>query len=65
MTLHTAPPVFINRKELAAQLGVSDRTIRNWQVQGLVPAIRIGKRTTRYCLNDVAAFLKKRGGSAR
>jgi excisionase family DNA binding protein len=65
MTTHTAPPAFINRKELAAQLGVSDRTIRNWQNQGLVPAIKIGKRTVRFSLTDVTTFLKKRGGSAR
>jgi excisionase family DNA binding protein len=61
MTTHTAPPAFINRKELAAQLGVSDRTIRNWQNQGLVPAVRIGKRTVRFCLSDVTAFLKRKG----
>jgi excisionase family DNA binding protein len=65
MTLHTASPAFITRKELATQLGVSDRTIRNWQNQGLVPAIRIGKRTVRFSLADVTTFLKKRGGAAR
>ena len=65
MLNHSAPPAFINRKELAAQLGVSDRTIRNWQNQGLVPAIKIGKRTVRFSLTDVTTFLKKRGGAAR
>jgi len=60
MTTHTAP-IFVNRKELATHLGVSDRTITNWQRAGLVPAIRIGKRTVRFCLADVTTFLKRRG----
>ena len=53
----------LDEKDLAEQLQVTTRTIRNYRQEGLIPFIRIGKRTLRYDLADVVAFLKKRGGS--
>lgn len=55
----------LDEKDLAEQLQVTTRTIRNYRQEGLIPFIRIGKRTLRYDLADVVAFLKKRGGAAR
>jgi excisionase family DNA binding protein len=55
----------LDEKDLAEQLQVTTRTIRNYRQEGLIPFIRIGKRTLRYDLQDVVAFLKKRGGTAR
>ena len=53
----------LDEKDLAEQLQVTTRTIRNYRQEGLIPFIRIGKRTLRYDLADVVAFLKRRGGS--
>jgi DNA-binding transcriptional MerR regulator len=55
----------LDEKDLALELKVTTRTIRNYRQEGLIPFIRIGKRTLRYDLADVVAFLKRRGGSAR
>ena len=48
----------LDEKDLAEQLQVTTRTIRNYRQEGLIPFIRIGKRTLRYDLADVVAFLK-------
>ena len=53
----------LDEKNLAEQLQVTTRTIRNYRQEGLIPFIRIGKRTVRFDLQDVVTFLKKRGGS--
>ena len=53
----------LDEKDLAEQLQVTTRTIRNYRQEGLIPFIRIGKRTLRYDLQDVVTCLKKRGGS--
>jgi excisionase family DNA binding protein len=53
----------LDEKDLAEQLQVTTRTVRNYRQEGLIPFIRIGKRTLRYDLQDVVTFLKKRGGS--
>ena len=51
----------LDEKNLAEQLQVTTRTIRNYRQEGLIPFIRIGKRTLRYDRADVINFLKKRG----
>ena len=53
----------LDEKDLAEQLQVTTRTIRNYRQEGLIPFIRIGKRTLRYDLADVINFLKKRGSN--
>ena len=58
-------PALVNRNQLSFELGVTTRTVRNWEIDGLLPSIRIGKRTVRYRIDDVIAFLKKRGGVSR
>lgn len=52
----------LDEKDLALELKVTTRTVRNYRQEGLIPFIRIGKRTLRYDLQDVVAFLKRRGG---
>jgi DNA-binding transcriptional MerR regulator len=40
-------------------LDVSERTLEYWRYRGLGPAfIRVGRRTVRYRLSDVEAFLE-------
>ncbi len=54
---------FLDEKDLALELKVTTRTVRNYRQEGLIPYIRIGKRTLRYDLADVINFLKKRGSN--
>ena len=54
---------FLDEKDLALELKVTTRTVRNYRQEGRIPYIRIGKRTLRYDLTDVINFLKKRGAS--
>jgi DNA-binding transcriptional MerR regulator len=51
----------LDETDLALELKVTTRTVRNYRQEGLIPYIRIGKRTLRYDLADVINFLKKRG----
>jgi DNA-binding transcriptional MerR regulator len=53
----------LDEKDLALELKVTTRTVRNYRQEGRIPFIRIGKRTLRYDLTDVINFLKKRGSS--
>jgi excisionase family DNA binding protein len=53
----------LDEKDLAQELKVTTRTIRNYRQEGLIPYIRMGKRAVRFDLTDVIAFLKKRGGN--
>jgi excisionase family DNA binding protein len=55
----------LDEKDLAQELKVTTRTVRNYRQSGIIPYIRMGKRAVRFDLGDVVAFLKKRGGSAR
>jgi excisionase family DNA binding protein len=50
-------------KEVAEHLGVSDRTIRNWIVSGLLPATNIGSPARphyRVAESDLDRFLAER-----
>ena len=53
----------LDEKDLAFELKVTTRTVRNYRQEGLIPYIRLGKRTLRYDLADVINFLKKRGSN--
>ncbi len=53
-------------QEVAQQLRVSERTVRNWIEQDELPAFTIGKRGYRIAESDLLAFIdarKKRGKS--
>lgn len=65
MTQPKETPALVNRNQLAFELGVTARTIRNWETEGLLPSIRIGKRTVRYRIDSVVTFLQKRGSVSR
>ncbi len=47
----------MNLREVAAFLGVSERTVRNYVTRGLIPATRIGPKLLRISPDDVAAFV--------
>ena len=65
MRLQKETASLVNRNQLAYELGVTARTIRNWELEGLLPSIKIGKRTVRYRIEHVISFLEKRGGVSR
>jgi predicted site-specific integrase-resolvase len=48
----------LNKKEVAARLKVTTRTIENWQQRGVIPFIKI-KKVTLFCWDDVVRHLKK------
>ena len=50
----------LNIQELAAALGETVRTIRNWQYKNILPYLSLGKRQVRYRLDAVLAALEKR-----
>lgn len=47
-------------QEVAQQLRVSERTVRNWIEQGELTAFSIGKRGYRIGESDLNAFINKR-----
>jgi len=57
-------PLLLSRRQLAARLGVTERTAAEWDLRGRIPSLRIG-RTVRYCEADVLAWLRRVNGGAR
>ena len=47
----------LNKRELAAVLGVSERTIENWVAERRIPRLRLSARLTRFSLPKVEAAL--------
>lgn len=57
-TVPSAPaPELLNKKEVAARLKVTTRTIENWQQRGVIPFIKV-KKVTLFCWEDVVKHLK-------
>ena len=50
---------FLSKKQLAAFLGVSSRTIENWLSEGRLPQLRFSPRLTRFDLPKVLAALDR------
>jgi predicted DNA-binding transcriptional regulator AlpA len=51
------------RRDLAAFLGVSPRSVERWEYEGTAPpCIRIGKRARRYDPRAVLRWLESRSG---
>ena len=53
------PKRLLSKRELAAVLGVSARTIENWLSQKRIPQLRLSARLTRFCLSKVEAALAR------
>ncbi len=47
----------LNKKEVAARLKVTTRTIENWTRYGVIPFLKI-KKVTLFCWDDVVKHLK-------
>ena len=49
----------VSKRELAAILGVSERTIENWLAEKRIPRLRLSARLTRFSLPKVEAALNR------
>jgi excisionase family DNA binding protein len=63
-TAATAPvapltKTLLSKRELAAILGVSKRTIENWLAEKRIPQLRLSARLTRFSLPKVEAALNR------
>ena len=54
-----APKRLLSKKELAAVLNVSQRTVDNWCAQKRIPRLRLSARLTRFNLSRVEAALQR------
>jgi excisionase family DNA binding protein len=55
----TAAKHLLSKRELAAILGVSERTIENWLAQKKIPRLQLSARLTRFSLPKVEAALAR------
>jgi excisionase family DNA binding protein len=55
-----AEDVFLTYEEAAVRAGVSFRTITTWVAEGLVPAVRSGKRTVRVSRDGLDRYVAPR-----
>ena len=49
----------LSKRELAAILSVSERTIENWLAEKRIPRLRLSARLTRFSLSKVEAALNR------
>jgi excisionase family DNA binding protein len=49
----------LSKRELAAVLGISERTIENWLAEKRIPRLRLSARLTRFSLPKVEAALAR------
>jgi excisionase family DNA binding protein len=49
----------LSKREIAAVLGVSSRTIENWIAQKRIPLLKLSARLTRFSLPKVEAALNR------
>ena len=55
----TMPKRLLSKRELAAVLNVSERTLDNWLAQKKIPRLRLSNRLTRFNLSRVEAALAR------
>jgi excisionase family DNA binding protein len=53
------PKRLLSKRELAAVLNVSERTLDNWLAQKKIPRLRLSNRLTRFNLSRVEAALTR------
>ncbi len=64
MAISEVQPGFIKKKDLAARLLVTARTVENWQRRGVLPFVKVGK-VVLFDWLEVVATLKKNFGVHR
>jgi predicted site-specific integrase-resolvase len=66
--MSSAPPAlqatdldrYLNRREVAALLRISEKTLCRWIKTGRVPEINLSRGIKRYRLRDIDAFMQSR-----
>lgn len=63
----TTTPRLLRPKEAAEMLAISERTLWGLTASGQIGSIRVGKRSVRYDVADVQAFITRQrtGGDVR
>ncbi|WP_309401085.1 helix-turn-helix domain-containing protein [Cerasicoccus maritimus] len=56
--LRAQPPVLMNEREISVFLGLSERSVRTYTTNGLIPVIRVGRRKI-FRRDAVLAALRK------
>jgi excisionase family DNA binding protein len=59
-TTTEAPKRYLDKKDTAALLGVTTRTVDSWMRKGVLPYFRIGGKLVRFAADDIAARLNER-----
>lgn len=54
-------PKLLKETDVADIFGVSDRWVRHWEAQGLIKAMKLGRRTKRYHPAEVQRFIDANG----
>jgi len=58
--MKTETQLFLNEREVAEMTGFAVQTLRNWRFsRKAIPYLRVGKRSIRYKLMDVLAFMEQ------
>lgn len=57
-TITSTPPAYVTIAQAAERLGVSRDTIRRRIADGTVPAVRVGPRSIRIAVEDLAALAR-------
>jgi len=58
LSLRANPPILMNEREISLFLGLSERTVRTYTGNGVIPVIRVGRRKI-FRRDAVLAALKK------
>ena len=48
--------------QVAKKLNIAEKTVRKWRYEGLLPAVKVGKRLVRYRWRDIREWLRTNGG---
>jgi excisionase family DNA binding protein len=64
MTTSAHTPAYLTIDEVSTVCRVSGRTVRNWIRSGRLPAYKLGPKTVRISVNDLAEMMEPIGRSA-
>mgnify|MGYP003715913115 CR=1 FL=1 len=59
------PKNLLSRTEVCAELGISKRTLRRYELAGMVSSVRLSKRSIRYRRQDIEQMLNRFTAGAR
>jgi len=55
----TTPSGFVRREAVAAYLGVSVRTVTEWQKRRIIPHVKMGKKCVLFKIADLDAAMRR------